>query len=257
MLMEQGKLSIKLREFGLNNYETKLWVALLSGDVSTAGELSGVANVPRSRSYDVLESLRKKGFVIAKQGKPISYKAVPPEDVIKNTKERVNKRANKQIKLIEELKTKNLFNELEKIYKQSTDLTEPNGFVGSFKDKTNIKNQLQYMLKNAKNFVYITETAKGLNFNMDFLIKTLPALGKKGVDVRVIADIDKNTGQKFNKIKIKNTKLGNRFYIVDGKEMLFMLFNDYDIGVLINTNSFIKSVADLFNKQWVNSNFIN
>ena len=255
--MEQAKLLTKLREFGLNNYETKLWVALLSEGVSTAGELSGVANVPRSRSYDVLESLRKKGFVIVKQGKPISYKAVPPEDVIKNTKERVNERANKQIKLIEELKTKNLFNELEKIYKQSTDLTEPNEFVGSFKDKTNIKNQLQYMLKNAKNFVYITETTKGLNFNMDFLIKTLPALEKKGVDVRVIADIDKNTGQKFNKIKIKNTKLRNRFYIVDGKEMLFMLFNDYDIGVLINTKSFIKSVADLFNKQWVNSNFVN
>ena len=56
----------KLRDFGLNSYEVKIWTALLSRGVSTAGELSDIANVPRSRSYDVLESLEKKGFIIIK-----------------------------------------------------------------------------------------------------------------------------------------------------------------------------------------------
>ncbi|MBN1502852.1 hypothetical protein JW930_04865, partial [Candidatus Woesearchaeota archaeon] len=41
----------KLRDFGLNTYESKIWAALLSRGVSTAGELSDIANVPRSRSY--------------------------------------------------------------------------------------------------------------------------------------------------------------------------------------------------------------
>ena len=52
-----GKLR---RYFALNLYEVKIWTALLSRGVSTAGELSDIANVPRSRSYDVLESLEKK-----------------------------------------------------------------------------------------------------------------------------------------------------------------------------------------------------
>lgn len=253
--MEERKFLTKLRDFGLNTYETKLWVALLSGGVSTAGELSSVANIPRSRSYDVLESLRKKGFVFVEQKKPIKYKAIPPEIVIKNTKEKVRERVKKQIKLIDNLKTRDLFKELEKIYKQSSEL-EPNEFVGVFKDKTNTKNQLQCMITHAENFVYITETTKGLKSNIDFLIKILPVLEKKGVDVRVMVNVDKDFDDKFNKIKIKNTKLRNRFYVVDGKEMLFMLFDDYDAGVLLNTKSFIKSIANLFNKKWANSDFV-
>ena len=55
----------KLRQFfGLNLYEVRIWTALLSRGVSTAGELSDIGNVPRSRAYDILESLEKKGFVV-------------------------------------------------------------------------------------------------------------------------------------------------------------------------------------------------
>ena len=63
------KAEKQLRNLGLNSYEVKIWTALLSRGVSTAGELSGIANVPRSRSYDVLESLEKKGFVKTKKRK--------------------------------------------------------------------------------------------------------------------------------------------------------------------------------------------
>lgn len=253
--MEECRFLTKLSDFSLNSYETRLWVALLSGGVLTAGELSNIANVPRSRSYDVLESLRKKEFVVVKQGKPIRYKAVSPEDVIKNTKKKVKERARKQIKLIDNLKTKDLFKELEKIHKQSSNLKQ-NEFLVVFKDKINIKNQLHQMLKNAKNFVYMAETAKGLNKNIDFLTKILPILEKNSVDVRIMADIE-DFNDKLTKIKMKKTDLKNRFYIVDGREMLFMLFDDYDVGILINTKPFIESVTNLFNEKWDNSDFVN
>ena len=63
MIVKEEFLSKLRRYFGLNLYEVKIWTALLSRGVSTAGELSDIANVPRSRSYDILESLEKKGFV--------------------------------------------------------------------------------------------------------------------------------------------------------------------------------------------------
>ena len=66
MIVKEEFLSKLRRFFNLNLYEVKIWTALLSRGVSTAGELSDIANVPRSRSYDVLESLEKKGFVIMK-----------------------------------------------------------------------------------------------------------------------------------------------------------------------------------------------
>ena len=76
MIMKEDVLSDLRRYFDLNLYEVRLWSALLSRGVSTAGELSDIANVPRSRSYDVLESLEKKGFVVMKTGKPIKYIAI-------------------------------------------------------------------------------------------------------------------------------------------------------------------------------------
>ena len=53
-----------LKSIGLNLYERKIFVALLAKGVATAAEVSEIANVPRSRSYDVLQSLAEKGFVL-------------------------------------------------------------------------------------------------------------------------------------------------------------------------------------------------
>src|SRR3989338_1490488 len=89
MIVKEEFLSKLRRYFSLNLYEAKIWTALLSRGVSTAGELSDIANVPRSRSYDVLESLEKKGFVIMKPGKPIKYLAVPPKEVLENIKKKI------------------------------------------------------------------------------------------------------------------------------------------------------------------------
>ena len=75
--------------FDLNIYEVKIWTALLSKGVSSAGELSDISNVPRSRSYDILESLEKKGFVIMKLGKPIKYITVDPKEVLERVKKNV------------------------------------------------------------------------------------------------------------------------------------------------------------------------
>ena len=76
------------RLFGLNLYEAKMWLALLSQGKSTSGKLSDIANIPKSRSYDILVSLENGGFVIRNLGKPISYRAVPPSDLIERLEEK-------------------------------------------------------------------------------------------------------------------------------------------------------------------------
>src|SRR5512137_2468781 len=86
MIVRDEFLSKLRRYFGLNLYEAKVWTALLSRGVSTAGELSNIADVPRSRTYDILESLEKKGFIVMKIGKPIKFVALKPEEVIERVK---------------------------------------------------------------------------------------------------------------------------------------------------------------------------
>lgn len=85
-MLASTKVLDTLKGIGLNLYERKLWVALLARGTSTAGELSEIANVPRSRAYDVLQSLAEKGFVVVQTGKPIKYVAVSPEESLDRAK---------------------------------------------------------------------------------------------------------------------------------------------------------------------------
>ena len=59
------------RNFELNIYETKVWLALLSKGNANIANIHELSKVPRSRIYDVLKSLETKGFCVEKLGKPI------------------------------------------------------------------------------------------------------------------------------------------------------------------------------------------
>src|SRR3989338_10608880 len=82
-----------LRTIGLNKYERNLWVGLLSRGASTAGELSDISNVPRSRCYDVLESLAERGFVVIQPGKPMKYVAINPKESLERVKKKIQEHA--------------------------------------------------------------------------------------------------------------------------------------------------------------------
>ena len=93
--------------FNLNIYETKVWIALLGKGVASAGEIAEISRVPRSRTYDVLESLEKRGFTLMKLGKPVKYIAVKPDLVIEKLKANTQKNAEEKIKTLLKLKETN------------------------------------------------------------------------------------------------------------------------------------------------------
>src|SRR4030065_103202 len=94
-----------LKSIGLNLYERKIFVALLAKGVATAAEVSEIASVPRSRSYDVLESLVEKSFVVFQPSKPIRYMALAPKDALDRMQESVMKKHSEIVERIEKLKT--------------------------------------------------------------------------------------------------------------------------------------------------------
>src|SRR3989338_3816348 len=86
--------------FGLNIYETKVWMALLGKGVASAGEIAEASGVPRSRTYDVLESIEKQGFAISKIGKPAKYIAVKPGIILEKLKNNMVKDAEERVELL-------------------------------------------------------------------------------------------------------------------------------------------------------------
>ncbi len=262
MIVKDEFLSKLRRYFSLNLYEVKIWTALLSRGVSTAGELSDIANVPRSRSYDVLESLEKKGFVIMKLGKPIKYVAVAPSEVLERVKKNVREEAKEQIKRLESLKGTEVIGELNSLHTQGIELVEPADLSGSLKGRHNLYNHLELMIKNAEESVSIMTTSQGFMRKVEGLKPVLEKIKKRGVKIKIAAPLTKETMPSVNDIKgvaeIRHTDSKSRFCIVDGKELVFMVLDDkdvhptYDLGIWVNTPFFASALQDLFEQSWKN-----
>ena len=258
MIVQKDFLS-KLKDFGLNSYEAKLWTALLSRGVATAGELSDIANVPRSRSYDVLESLERKGFVVMKLGKPIKYIAIPPAEVVDRVKKNVKEDADKQIKFIEKIKNTEVMGELNLLHKQGINLVDPTDITGAVRGRQNLYGHISFLIKNAEKAVYIMTTSQGLLRKVESLKNALQKAKDRGIKVKILAPESKKSQPKnLNKIaQVKRVKeLPARFCVVDGKQVVFMVVDDehihpsYDFGVWVGTASFAKSFENLFNLIW-------
>ena len=261
MIVKDEFLS-KLRNlFGLNLYEVRIWTALLSRGVSTAGELSDIGNVPRSRAYDVLESLEKKGFVIMKLGKPIKYIAVEPKEVVERVKKFLLKHANERVKRLDDLRGTDVLDELTSLHKTGIEFIEPSDLSGAIRGRHNIYTHLELMVKNAQKSVTIVTTSKGVLRKVEALKSELERLKRKGVKIKIAVPITKENSQVVQEVSkladVKHTnKLDARFCIVDGKELMFMILNDddvhptYDVGVWVNTPYFASAMEEMFSVNW-------
>lgn len=261
MIVKEELLSKLRRHFDLNLYEVKLWTALLSRGVSSAGELSDIADVPRSRSYDVLESLEKKGFVVMKLGKPIRYIAIPPNEVVDRVRKNMHIEAAEKVKRLESVKNSPLLSELETLHSQGITLIDPTELSGSLRGRHNVYNHLDMLIKNAKKSVNIVTTDKGFMRKVEGLKATFEKVSKKGAKIRISAPITKENKDVAEGLKgiaeVKhNDKLNSRFVTIDGKDLVFMTMNDkevhpsYDIGIWIKSPYFTSSMDTMFNTAW-------
>ncbi len=260
MIVKDDFLSKLRRYFALNLYEVKIWTALLSRGVSTAGELSDIANVPRSRSYDVLESLEKKGFVVMKIGKPIKYLAVAPTEVVERVKKNMRNDADEKINKLESLKKGDVLKELSTLHTQGVELIEPGDLGGSLRGRHNLYNHLELTMKNAKKSVILQTTTQGLIRKVDGLKPVFEKLKKRGVNIRVAAPLTKETKAAVKELsglaEVRHTTERGRFCIVDSNEVVFMLLDDekvhptYDTGIWVSTPFFASTLNNMFDQNW-------
>lgn len=251
----------KIKDFGLNSYEAKIWTALLSRGVSTAGELSDIANVPRSRSYDILESLEKKGFIIMKIGKPIKYIAVAPEEVVDRVKKNVVLEASRQAEVLDTLKDSDVLTELKLLHKNGVEMVDPADITGALKGRNNSYDQMEAMIKVAEEEVILVATEDGIVRKSDAMFRSLKKAHERGVKIRVACPVtDKNRKQLADLAGIATIRdlkgIKARFCVADRKELLFMVLDDetvhptYDVGIWLNTPFFAQTLVQLFELAW-------
>jgi HTH-type transcriptional regulator, sugar sensing transcriptional regulator len=261
MIIKEEFLSRLRKIFDLNLYEAKVWTALLSRGVSTAGELSNISDVPRSRTYDILESLEKKGFIVMKLGKPIKFVALKPEEVIERVKRNLVINAQEKSKRLSELKSDEVLTELNSLFTNGVKFVEPTDLSGSIRGRQNMYNHLDMMVRNAKSDVTIMTTADGLNRKIESLMPAFEKAKKKGINIRIAAPIDKSNlkiAKELSKVAdVRHVSEGQgRFAIIDSNQLMFMLLDDksvhpnYDVAVWLSTEFFANSMNSMFNLSW-------
>ena len=83
------KIIESLKDLGFNTYEAKVYVALLKHYPATGYEVSKLADVPQSRTYDTLKALSQKQVVTSTQEKPITYSPIRPSELTKRYKRKM------------------------------------------------------------------------------------------------------------------------------------------------------------------------
>ena len=242
--------------FNLNTYEARIWLALLMKGVATAGELADIADIPRSRAYDVLESLEKKGFVIMKLGKPIKYLAVPPTEVVERVKRRYEETISRRINELEKVKTSDLIRELDTLHKSGAGSIDVSEKSGAIRGQQNIISHLESMLKETQKHVNIVTTQLTFVRDAIALKPIFYELKERQIPVRIITPIDEGNAKYVQELMsvVEIYDAGDyrgRIVTIDSEEVLMMLFDEkevpssMDIAVWLYAPSLAKFIDEM------------
>lgn len=242
--------------FELNEYEVKIWVSLISRGSATAGELSDLSNVPRSRTYDVLESLEKKGFIIMKVGRPIKYIAVSPNDIVGRVKKDIEERTLETLENLEKVKETDSFKEIMLLHKQGILGIDPSEISGAFKGRSAVFAHLSDLMNNAKSDVIIAGTDEDLVRKSKHFKNNFSKMKQKEVKIKFYAPLDSEEAKKAAEeikayVNVKKMDMKSRFAVIDGEDVVFMIDDDKNIdqssevGIWVRTGFFAKSLKQM------------
>ncbi len=237
--------------FNLNIYETKVWLALLSKGIASAREVADLSGVPRSRTYDVLESLEKRGYAITKIGKPVKYISVKPMEVLEKIKSNAMNDAQERVKMLSGLKDTQEYAELEQMHNSGIAPIKSQDITGSLKGRANVISRLREMLESATQEVIICTTDKDFDDKSRVLVPAIESMLKNNIKIKLALsgepDKIKKISVKHN-IKVRTLDAPARFFIADKKEMLFMVTpekSEEEMAVWLNSPFFTDSMSKI------------
>ena len=209
-----------LREMGLNAYEIDAYIVLLEGGQMTAMEISQEAKVPYSKMYEVLNSLKEKGWIKSSESRPFKYYPVPPLEAIRFTKLRLEDKY---------LNWENtVAQELQPLYEKREIVERPDMLI--LRGQQAVLTKLEEVLKNATKEIVIAAP----EFAKPIIAMAEPLLGsglKKTVRVKIMAAgkkedwlfIKKYAG--LSELRIRDHMFGGGI-IADGEEAMLFLGED-------------------------------
>ena len=209
-----------LREMSLNAYEIDAYIALLESGQMTAMDISQEAKVPYSKMYEVLNSLKEKGWIKSSETRPFKYYPVPPLEATRSTKLRLEDKY-----LVWE---NTVTQTLQPLYEKRELVERPDMLI--LRGQQAVLSKIEEVLKKATKEIVIAAP----EFAKPVIVLAEPLLGnglKKNVSIKLMAAgkkedwlfIKKYTG--LNELRIRDHMFGGGI-IADGKEAMLFLGED-------------------------------
>ncbi|MGC8812123.1 MAG: TrmB family transcriptional regulator [Candidatus Aenigmatarchaeota archaeon] len=224
-IIKRSELLEAFKEFGLSEYETKVYNTLIFLGPSKVGRISKISKVPQSKIYGVLEELTEKQLVEVFDGRPKEFRAIHPRLAFKN----LLQKKEENLKIL-----RDKINFLSKALGQFKDEEDFCEGIWVQKNEKNweVLNRFSEMLDNCEEYAF--DVTKDFSLTQP-LKESLRKCARKGIKLMTISTIKFDRESLYRvkwfydnglKIKIFETENHPRVLIVDGKE----------VGIRLETN---------------------
>jgi sugar-specific transcriptional regulator TrmB len=184
-----------LEIIGLTEYEAKAYLNLIQTGTSNAGNLSKLAEIPRSKIYEVLLRLEKKKLIEVQKGRPLFYKAIKPSialDIVESElKESLQEELAQKKSNLERLYEKKIgqistahtaLTELDIFYEKNAAIEPSEEFIWTIRGKDNLTSQAKETIQGALKEVRLMVPRD----DFSELILTIKTATSRGVKVQLI-----------------------------------------------------------------------
>ena len=131
-----------LQEFGFTENDSKIYITLLQLQIASPSEISKISNVERSRVYDSLKRLSKRGFILEESVKRPRFRPIEPERMIAIIRANLQKKIQSADTLEQSLRS------------LSQSSAEKMG-VWTLTDKKSIRSTFKELVESSSSFCYV------------------------------------------------------------------------------------------------------
>ena len=255
-----NKLESSLLELGLNKYEARVYLTLVTEGVSTAKNISDITGIPYGKVYEIINSLALKGFVIILPTKPMKCRAISPREALKTAK----KNLTNKLKQVENI----ILSEIEPLFTKSKEFVEPKGIFWILNGRSVLNKKMEELINNAKHHIHIYTSANGIK-RLKLMKPLLRNAKKKGISISITGEVCKENIDVLNLFNFCSRKQANcahsTLFSVDGKECLLIepipdddsMYYGRDLGVWVSNERFVKLIENLYEANFANAPGIN
>lgn len=209
----------KLEDYGLTEYQARVYLALLEFDVATAGQIPSASKVPRTKIYGIMRQLHDKGLVQIIPETPLKYKAVPFDRYLE-----------KQIKDMRE-KAEELESNIETLSKDFVLRHRKPEKQGKFEvlyGRRNVRDRLMKIYSSAKKEILSIGTSNSPGRIINTTLWAIEDKKKEGLTIKYAFPVNENNKEKverianFAEIKHIDRDPPMHFVVVDLKECMLI-----------------------------------